>query len=367
MFPRRRIAAPLLAACTAALLTLTACGGGPDPARGPTGAPAEVAIATSGTWITTFAPLWAAAPEMAEIEQKYGTTISYPGFGKGNDALTAMLGGSAAVCNCSFNTALKAALAKDQLAYVVNINKGAGTVAVAATRFETERGTDIAAFDGGTWGFTSAGSISEISLRLAAEHAGIDWSVQDTIAVGGMSAFVPALQSGRVDIAMMDVASAAQAIEDGVGYPVLNTNDLSVFGPIGGTLLGNGLVLPEAFLNDYPELSQDLVNAVVTGLGRVRDVTDPDELLALMPPGFREARADSPTFAREWAFTRPAFLSTDGSSSDQEFRDTTAHGDFGEGELSSPRAGRFLDNSLVDQAYQQLGLPRPVVEPQSTP
>lgn len=359
---KRRSAPPLLAACTAALLALTACGGGPDASRDSTGAPAEVAIATSGTWITTFAPMWAAAPEMAEIEKKYDTTITYPGFSKGNDALTAMLGGSAAICNCSFNTALKASLARDQLSYVVNMNKGAGTVAVASVRHQAERGTDLNRFDGGTWGFTSAGSISEISLREAAEHAGLDWAQQDGVAVGGMSAFGPALQTGRVDIAMMDVASAAQAIEDGIGYAVLNTNDITTFGPIGGTMIGNGLVMPEQFRSDYPELSQDLVDAVVTGLNRVRNVTDPAAVMELMPEGFKEARSDTTTFAREWEYTQPGFLSTDGSTSQEAFDDTASKGGFTEDELASPEATDYLDNSLVDKAYETLPLTRPTVQ-----
>ena len=214
----RRPAVQLLAACTAALLTLTACGGSDAP-QGSAGAPAEVTIATTGAWITTFAPLWAAAPEMAAIEAKYGTTISYPGFSKGNDALTALLGGSATVCNCSFTTAMKAAVAMGDLSYVVNMNQGAGTVAVAAMRYQAERGTDLARFDGGTWGFTSAGSISETSLRAAAEHAGLDWARQEAVAVGGISAFGPALESGRVDIAMMDVASAELTSPEATSFP----------------------------------------------------------------------------------------------------------------------------------------------------
>ncbi|WP_433502936.1 ABC transporter substrate-binding protein [Pseudonocardia halophobica] len=363
MLKRRRFAA-LAALCTASVLALSACGGGSSDtaAQGGAGAPSELAISTSGTWITTFAPLWAAAPEMAEIEKKYNTKISYPGFGKGNDALTAMLGGSAQICNCSFNTALKAALASDELHYVVNMNKGAGTVAIAAKRYEAERGTDLAKFDGGNWGYTSEGSISQVSLKEAAEHSGLDWAKQKGIALGAMNAFAPALQTGRIDIAMMDVASAAQAVKDGIGYPVLNTNDLSVFGPIGGTLIGNGLVMPEKFRQQYPELSQDLVNAVVAGLNRVRTVTDPAKVMQLMPQGFRDARSDPQLFAAEWAFTQPGFLSTDGSTTEQAVKDTTGGGDFSEADLAKPEAGTFLDNSMVDKAYEQLGIPRPGVQ-----
>ncbi|WP_433502938.1 ABC transporter substrate-binding protein [Pseudonocardia halophobica] len=359
----RRLAVPLLSVCTAALLALTACGGNAErSAEGPNGAPTELAISVTGNWVTSYAPLWAAAPELAEIEKKYDTTITYPSFGKGNDALTAVLGGAAQICNCSYNTGLKAALAKDELRYVVNMFDGAGTVAIGAKKFEAERGTDLAKYDGGNWGYTSEGSLSQINLRAAAEHAGLDWANQKGIATGSIAASQPALQSGRVDIAMMDVASAAKSVHDGDGYPVLNSNDLTAFGPVTGTVIGNGLIMTKEFQDTYPALSQDLVTAVVAGLNRVRAETDPTKLLAMMPEGFQEAHADAAVFDVEWAFTQPSFLPTDGSTSEQAVKDTTAGGDFTEAELSSPAATSFVDNSMVDKAYQQLGIPRPTLQ-----
>jgi NitT/TauT family transport system substrate-binding protein len=358
---KRRLAGPLLATCTAILTLTTACGGDSDSAQGSVGAPGQVSISVTGNWITSYAPLWAAAPQLAEIEKKYNTKITYPSFGKGTDAMTAVLGGSAQICDCSYNTGLKAALAKGKLRYVVNMFDGAGTVAVAAKKYEGERGTDLTKFNGGTWGYTSEGSLSQTNLKAAAEHAGMNWKDQKGIAVGSVSAFGPALQSGRVDIAMMDVASAAKSVQDGVGYPVLNSNDLSVFGPITGTIIGNGLVMTDEFRDKYPDLAQEIVTAVVAGANQVRTQTDPAALLAMMPAGFRQAHADNAAFAREWAFTQPSFLPTDGSTPEQAVRDTTT-GQFSDAELASQKAKEFPDNSMVDKAYQQLKIARPTVQ-----
>ena len=356
MMTRRPV---LLSIVTSLALLLAACGS--TSGSGPTGtadAPGSLTISVVGSQLIPFAPLWAAAPEMAAIEQEYNTTITYPSFAKGQDAFTALQGGSADICNCGLIIAVKAAAARQPLDFVANMLVGPGTVAVGASRFEAERGRDLAAFDGATFGYTSEGSQSQASLAAAVEHAGLRWDDQNGVALGALAGFGPALESGRVDVAMMDVGTAAKSIRDGIGYPILNTNDYEAFRPIGGTVIGNGLVIPHEFRERHPELTQDLVNAVIAGLNRVRSETDAAAVYAMMPSTFQEAHPDQEAFAAEWALIQPAFLPTDGTVSAEAVRDT-AKTVLTPAELSSPEVTGFVDNGLVDEAYRQLQIARP--------
>ncbi|BBG02561.1 MULTISPECIES: ABC transporter substrate-binding protein [Pseudonocardia] len=311
-----------------------------------------------GQHLAAYTPLWAAAPELAEVERRFGTTIEYPSFGKGSDALTAVLGGSAEICNCLFPTGLRAAAQGQKLTYTANFFIGPGTVLVAAARHEAQRGTDLARFDGAAFGYSSEGGSDQRSLAAAIDHAGLDWSRQNGIAVGSIAGYLPALESGRVDLAMMDATSAAQAVRDGVGYVVLNTNDYDAFAPVGGAVPGSGLLFSDAFRDAHPELAQEIVTAVVAGLNRVRAEQDADAVYDVLPPEFHAANPDRDAFRAQWALIRPSFEAADGTIGAETLRDATAR-TFTDGAPPATDTEGFVDNEPVERAYADLGIPRP--------
>lgn len=347
-----------IATWLAGALLLTGCAAPTSTSQPGEPAPETIRISTVGQYLTAFVPLWAATPELASVERTYDTTIEYTSFGKGPDALTAVLGGSAEICNCLFPTSLRAAAQGQSLTYTANIFLGPGTVLVAASRHEAERGTDLARFDGASFGYSSEGGGDQRSLAAAVEHAGLAWDQQRGIAVGSIAGYLPALESGRVDLAMMDATSAAQAVRDGVGYVVLNTNDHDSFAPIGGSVPGAGLLFSDSFRDEHPEIAQDIVAAVVSGLNRVRDEQDADTVYDLLPPDFHAANPDREAFRAQWALTRPSFEAADGSIGEATLRDATAR-TLPAGEQGPTTLDGFVDNAAVDQAYEDLGLTRP--------
>ncbi|TDN71912.1 MULTISPECIES: ABC transporter substrate-binding protein [Pseudonocardia] len=348
-----------LAVCSVALAMAVGCGAAApaDTGDGPA-APDRVTVSVVGNYITAYAPFWAGAPELAAIEERYATEIAYSSFGRGGDALTAVVGGGADVCICNFAQGLRGAVQDQPISYVSNFFIGPGTALIGAAAHEADRGTDLRAYDGGTFGYTQEGGASHLTLVATVEDRGMNWADQNGIAVGSITALVPALQSGRVDAAVMDVASAATSIRDGHGYLIHNSNDLPSSEAATGRILGNGLVMGREFRETYPELAQDLVDATIAGLDRVRAETDASVVHGLMPPEFQEAHPDPEAFAAEWELMQPAFLPTDGSTEPDALRDTTRD-EFSAEDIAGPGAQSYIDNSLVDAAYSRLGIPRP--------
>jgi hypothetical protein len=156
----------------------------------------------------------------------------------------------------------------------------------------------------------------------------------------------------------MDPGSAAKTVLDGAGYVVLNTNDYPTAGAVSGSVIGNGLVFTSSFRQKYP-LTQDIVSALIVGLVRVHDVTDPTKAYALMPAEFKKLHADPALFAGEWALCQPGFAQSDGTVTATGIADST--GAFTEQDMATAGAKSYVDNSLVEKAYQSLKLTRPTL------
>ncbi|MCE0763516.1 hypothetical protein LWC35_11470 [Pseudonocardia kujensis] len=352
----------ILASIAVGAVALAGCGGGSSGAGDSTSrpkAPPSVAIATSGTFITIFAPLWAAQPELDKVAQEYGTTISFTPFGKGGDAQTALLGGSAQVnAGTSSSDTAEAAAKAQPLVAAANMFTGGGFVLVGAKKYEAERGADVAKYGGGTWGYTAEGSSSMVGTVAIAEHAGLKWTDQKGIALGSIAASEPALQTGRVDIAAMDPTSAAKTVANGNGYVVMNTNDAALFEPVSGTILGNSIVVTDEFRAQYPEFTQAVITAFIAGLNKVKNVTDPNAAYALMSPEYQKAHPNDVQFADEWALCQPAFANTDGTYSAKAIADTLKNTDLSPEQQRSPQVISLFDNSFVEAAYKELNIPR---------
>jgi NitT/TauT family transport system substrate-binding protein len=345
----------LLAACGSSTQSDAGTGSGPK-------APSSVSIATVGSALTIFSPLYAAQPEFDKVAQDFNTKITMQSFGKGADALTALLGGSVQVsAGASTDSMIKAAAHGQKLVATANIFTGGGFVLVGAKKFEATTGTDIAKFTDATWGYTSEGSTSQIYTAAIVEHAGLTWADEKHVALGSIAAFVPALQSGRADVVAMDPTSAAKAVADGVGYKLFNTNDATLFVPIGGEILGNSLTFTDTFRTQYPELVQALTNAYLKSLLKLRTITDASAAYNLMPPDFQKAHPNDAVLAIDWSFSQPAWAATDGSFTARGIADTVKSAGLTPEQAQSPEVKALFDNSYIDTAYKQLGVARPSI------
>lgn len=142
----------------------------------------------------------------------------------------------------------------------------------------------------------------------------------------------------------MDPTSASKAVTSGTGYVVMNTNDLSAFGPVVGALLGNTVSVTEEFRSRYPELTQAIVTAYIQRLHKIREAEDVDAFYALMPPEYQEAHPNDALLAEDWALSRPAFLATDGRFTAESIAATLAFADLHPSQAESPLVQATFDN-----------------------
>ncbi|WP_030175964.1 MULTISPECIES: ABC transporter substrate-binding protein [Actinomycetes] len=348
-----RLRVGIIAALIVAL-AVSACGKSDDLPEGAL-APKEVKLATVGSYLTIFSAAWAAEnTSFKEIEEKYGTKLTFQTFGKGADAMTATLGGSVDINTGTSSTDIvEAVLKKQDLVAVDSLFTGPGSVLIGRKDLEASHGTNIKAYDGASWGYTAEGSSAQLHAQKEAEYAGLDWDNQKGIALGSVQAFEPALKSGRTDIAAMDTTSAAIAISNGSGYLVRNMNDLTLHGPVVGPIPGNLVAIPSAFIEKFPEFTQALVTAFVEGLREVQNAKDANAAYALMPESFKKVHQNDAQFAVEWDLARPAFLGTDGGFNQANIDAIAKYIDEDPAQVETA-----FNDTFVDAAYKEIGVER---------
>lgn len=174
---------------------------------------------------------------------------------------------------------------------LAGIYTGAGQMVIGASQYEDSRGDDVTKYDGATWAFTRVGSIGHAVARETAAEAGLDWADQTELPLGSGSEAQAVLETNRADILVTSPVNAARAVQSGVGYLVLNSQE-DPDAPL-GMALNSILAVNGTFEQDYPEFTQLLTTSVMDGLVKVRETTDADEALDLMPAEFVEAVGDS--------------------------------------------------------------------------
>ncbi len=317
----------------------------------PAGPPRKISIALAGGQLTMFAPLLAAMGTKAF--EKRGITIDPQSFGSGVAAFAAFAGGSTEFGLVGANQILVAGASGRDFVGIFNMYHGGAVVFVGAKKFQ-DRGTDLKKYDGANWAYTGEGAVSQVFMARAAQAAGLIWEKQGRLAVGGVEAFIPSLQSGRADLVTMDMKSAAQSIKLGIGYPVLNTLDPVVVEPIWGRQLGLPLATTRAFAARNPKLMQDMSDAMREALLAIQaNVNDPAAILRMMPADFQEANRGD--FAEQWALAKMAYMQTDGTFSDKAIADTVTFAKV-TGVLKVPDQVTFDPNRYFDNTWAKQSL-----------
>ncbi|MGC0367570.1 ABC-type nitrate/sulfonate/bicarbonate transport system substrate-binding protein [Rhodococcus sp. 27YEA15] len=174
---------------------------------------------------------------------------------------------------------------------------------VAAKKFESTHGNDLAAFKDAKWGYVAPGSSTEAVARAAVSGTGIVWEDLDTVAFGKLPAGISSLESGRLDIISVDVGSAGAIVASGKGYVVYNSN-------VSLNTVGGGPIVTGDFARGNPELTQAMTDVYLRAMNTLYPVKDdPEKVLALFPEKFQDLMRDG--FAEAWKLTVPA-LHTDG-------------------------------------------------------
>ncbi len=328
-------------------------------------APASVSVAVSGTINSMLTPQLNVA--MGEgcfdrVGRKFKTTINFKEFATGPLTAAAL---TASDVQLAFMGTTEGTLLAAQGVPVRGIMATqAGTLQlemVALSKYKSN-GTGIKAlkaFQGKTWGVNSVGGSVDLTMKALAQSLGINWGAQTVVATGSLGATAAALTAGRIDIAPIDPIGAAQLISQGTVYGVLNFTGRatsSVFGDfVGGSFVGR-----TDFLTSYPKLSAALTACLVDAMKTGQKFADePAKVFKVLTPEMKAA-ITKPTFVAAWPILKPFFTDTEGLFGENALRDTTTYlRSINRLRATDSIPAQYFDNSVVKQAYRDLGLSVP--------
>jgi NitT/TauT family transport system substrate-binding protein len=287
---------------------------------------------------------------------KRGITVNEQNFATGSDALAALLGGSVDVSVIGGLDLLRSAEKKTGVVAFFSPFLSAAGAVIGAKKYQTQHGTDLKSYAHSQWGYAKEGTNAMLYLKTAAQASGLQWDSLNHAALGSQPAMLAAMKAGRVDIVSMDATTAATAIQEGIGYLVLNTSDPRQTANLWGRQAGAVFATTTGFAKDHPQLLQDLVTALVEGMLRVQDSNeDPAAVYKALPADKQAAYKSS--WTGQWAILSPSFAGDDGSLPDGVLQATidwaTRSGAMTVSAL--PDTSVYVDNSYVARAYAALG------------
>nr|WP_271213092.1 ABC transporter substrate-binding protein [Rhodococcus wratislaviensis] len=307
----------------------------------------------------TFSAFYAGMGEggaLSEVLERRGIELSVETIPSGSNLVAALAGGSVDIAILPGSSVLGVNAQGGALVPLMNMFDGPSQQVIARSALEPTNNTDVATFDGQRWAFTRVGSISEISARLTAEDAGLAWENQQRMPLGSGSETQAVLTSDRADILSTSPANSAEAVESGTAYLVANPQDDDSL-PIAHQL-NSILTASPRFAQNHPELTQDIVTAVVSELTEISASTSADDVLNKMPQSFKDAVGT--TWNRQWEFSQSGFTRATGGFSAEEVAQTVAGAKLVDVVPAdyAPEPTTF-DNAYVLKAYDLLGAETP--------
>jgi hypothetical protein len=246
---------------------------------------------------------------------------------------------------------------------VLNEAEGFGTVVLGPAKYQASRGINIAAYGGpgNTWCQIQPTGISNIVLKLAAATNHVNLANQNVTSVGSVAGVLPAIQSGACQLITGGADAAALGAIQGTAYLIDDTATPTNTIPLAGEQIGAGQVFTSnAFIKQYPKLSQAIMDAMTWGLLVTQQyATDSNVLYAVLPPDMTN-QVSLGSFAQQMqiygsAFSVPAYCN--GEFPVQSINDTVAltiaGGSLPVGTAVNPSTA--WSNKYVIQAYKDLG------------
>jgi NitT/TauT family transport system substrate-binding protein len=325
---------------------------------GATTAPSSVSFGLGGGYLDVFMPYLIAdgAGYFNQVATQFHTTINTVTYPDAAIAYPAFFAGSVQGLVTGISQMLSAKAAGQDISAVVNENDSLGTIVGAAEKYKSSKGTNLAAFNGATWCTTSIASTATTAMQFAAIAAGLDWSNQHVVALGSVSAFLPALQTGRCDVEGWDPTTAGKALSSDAGYIVDNLYSTGSIAK-SGLYVAFPMMMSNAFITKYHALSVAIVAAMIKGLLTTQQyVNDPTKLYSLTPSEYRSSNTYA-QFLASWNLVKGSYLVTDGEFTNTERANTIHYGQVG-GALTQGQTvngDEAFANTLVQEAYSLLG------------
>jgi NitT/TauT family transport system substrate-binding protein len=289
----------MAALATAALLALSACGSGGGSTAGGSGGgasgakesdPSTVAIGVGGSYSFTYLPTYIAQSKgfLADALKPLGVKVSLDNFSTSVDATKAMLSGQ---------TQYSASVASTMLSSDANGQSGIQAVAqflntdIVVMVARKGLPTDPKALVGKKWGIASFGANNQVTANAVLASVGENAKSVTLVAVGPPSAYGPAMQSNKIDVALTGEPAAESMLSSGQAQVVLNLFDPAVNKKIyGGPYATSQLQAPQTFIDSHPQLTRAIVTAHVKALQWIEQNKDnPSVIAAALPKQMQTA------------------------------------------------------------------------------
>ncbi|WP_274654855.1 ABC transporter substrate-binding protein [Paenibacillus humicola] len=204
-----------------------------------------------------------------EIEKKYNTSIEFVKFASGGPENNALAAGEISWAEYGMAPAIVGMDKADGLLTSVDVLNETALIAAP----------DIASaadLKGKTVGFPGKGSQQYPLMLLALEQAGMKEADINLISMdaGNMT---EALKNGQLSAFIAWDPFITTAVKNGTGKTLLSSDQIMPLKD--GHYLGEGTVVKRGFAEDYPELTQDMVDALAKANAYIVD--HPDEVPAM--------------------------------------------------------------------------------------
>lgn len=342
-----------------------ASSGGFLPASLKGAAPSSVKIGLAGGYALNFSPVVLADSlgYYDQVAKRFNTSISLDVYGGGTLAEPAFLGGTDQFMTIGTNSWLPVVLqGKDQVGIFAE-GEGIGIEFAAAMKYKNTYGTDVSKFKGVTWCQTGPVGTAHTAILLDAGLNHLTVPASNIVSVGSVTAYTPALSSGRCGIAAEDLISAATQVQQNVGYILTNTNDPAQAEKLAGHQLGIPLTTSRKFASQYPQLTQAIVDATLKSLLYIQQNLNDPALIYSKLPAAAKASYTPTVFSAAWNLFKNTLSPqyTGGGVTQQQGDDTAAMLI-----ATTPGlAGATVDpdkvwwNKFAYQAYKDLGVQQP--------
>ena len=361
----------LLALASAASIALLAgCSTGPStptasPSAGAEGkackAPSTVTIAENSIPISLSLNMAQGLGYFDKIDAACHTQINFDVIQSPAAQVPALLAGQVQFVAVGTGNLLNAAVQGQQFKILLSTAQGGGGVLIANAK-DKAKGTGVAALKkygaGSTWAVGSLGGPGQLVSDALLSSVGVDYTKVTFVPVGtdGLTA---AVAGGKAQIGYASSSQAGTGAASGQTYSVMYTASAAVYKQLGFFSEAAFATTP-AFAKQYPELTQQIVNAEVLGLKATRDYFDKSTAALKLMPASYQATADPNVWSSTWqqtAFTAaPLTGITEQSDLQRELELSIKYGILPAG---SKLPSGLADSSFAKTAYKQLGMAVP--------
>ncbi|MET4538449.1 ABC-type nitrate/sulfonate/bicarbonate transport system substrate-binding protein [Arthrobacter bambusae] len=353
---KRSMLPAVLGAIAATALVLAGCSSGPSGEAKPDPAQLRVGLFSPDVTFSAFYASIGSEGALTKVLKERNIELKIETIPSGSNLVAALASGSVDAAIVPGTSVLGVASQGGQIVPLMNMFDGPSQQVIGNTASKLGGPGDIKVFDKKRWAFTRVGSISEISAKLTAESAGLKWNEQERLPLGSGSETQAVLESGRADVLSTSPNNSATAVASGAAYLVANPQEdesLRIAKQLNAVFASS-----PSFVSAHPDLTQEIVTALVKELSVLSTAKSASESLAPMTDEFKNAVGKS--WDLQWDYSKSGFSRATGGFSKDELEQTVVGAklvavvkeDF------TPPAELF-SNSFVAKAYEKLSLKAP--------